>query len=309
MKSARLSRLTRIKRKKHNPKKFNRIFIVIALIIICFYFFINRSTHFSGYETLSVVSPTPLGDVLVTTFKKIDGELISIRIPGDTEVDVAHQLGRWRIKSVWQLGVNEGLGGKLLAETVTKNFKFPSMAWTGEQGRGLFEKNLVSKAKMLFQPYDTNLGFGDRVNLLIYSLGVGNLDRKEIDLEKTSYLTKSRLIDGADGFIITGSIPQNLLVVFADYEIARQGIRIILKNSSGISTSSNEIAKVLEVLGGKVVANIEMQPEGKDCDVLAKDNKIAQKISSLFDCNILSANPEGNYDLELRLGKDFIKRF
>ncbi|OGM15345.1 hypothetical protein A2V56_03295 [Candidatus Woesebacteria bacterium RBG_19FT_COMBO_42_9] len=308
MHSARKTRLKDLKVRRQRKFGFGKLIIFGLFASVAIWLF-TSSNHFAGENKLTITSPIGEGDVLVVTFDRKVGEVTSIKIPGDTEVSVAGQLGNWRIKSVWQLGINEGVGGRLLAETVTKNFKFPVNAWTDSQGLGLMEESLAARLKAVFYPYDTNLGLGDKISLALFSLGVRNFDRVEVDLSDSSYLKKTRLKDGNEGYMITSSMPQNLIVVFADSEMAVFGVRIILKNFSGDKTLSNDVAGVLEVLGGKVAASVDEQAEDKDCEVLAKKEIFAQKISRLFDCQIINEDPEGNFDLEVRVGRQFAKRF
>lgn len=308
MSPARRTRLTSLKNEKKVRNRLRRILFLAGLMGLLVLLF-TYSTHFRGQEKLTIVSPTSDGDIQVTTFDRGRGEVTSVRIPADTEVTLARQLGTWRLRSVWQLGVNEDIGGKLLAETVTKNFKFPVYAWTDIQGSALIGTDLISKTKAIFYPYDTNLGFGDKVTLALSSLGIKNSDRLEVDLTETTYLKKTKLKDGNEGYLISGRMPQNLIVVFAEAEMTDDEVIIILKNFSGSKSLSNQVAGVLEVLGGKVAANIDELEDDRDCEVMAKKDVLAQKISSLFNCQILTGLPEGNFDLELRVGQRFAKRF
>src|SRR3989304_8770974 len=257
MRPAQSKRLKRFKKTKTRGHFSLKKLLLLLFVFVVLFILYRRSIHFGALSKLTVVMPDVNGDVIVTTFDKKAEEITRIELPGDTLVTLSRELGEWRLKSVWQLGINEKVGGKLLAETVTKNFKFPIFAWSETGGLGLTQEDLLSKIKAIFYPYDTNLGFGDRLTLAIFSLGVRNANRVEIDLSKTDYLNYTKLKDGVEGYTISGRMPQNLIVVFAEPTMAEKGIRIILKNNSGIKNLSSEVAGVLESLGGKVTANIE----------------------------------------------------
>jgi len=308
MLSARGSRLKKFKKAKSKKGILLKKLLFLGVILAFITYLFIRSYHFYGQDKIVVVSPSA-DEVIVTTFDRGSRELTSVKIPGDTEVSVARQLGVWRIKSVWQLGVNEGVGGKLLAETVTKNFKFPVIAWTDSQGLGLTEEGLGSFIKAIFYPYDSNLGFGDKVSMALLTLMVRNFDRVEVDLAESSYLKHTRLKDGNEGYIIFGQMPQSLIVVFADNKIAEKGVRIILKNASGDGEVALETAKVFETLGGKVAANIDVSEQDLNCVVTAKVRDFAQNISYLFGCEVVIQEPEGNFDVEVTVGKEFARRF
>jgi len=309
MPPAHKSRLKRLKNGKRSKRfAYKKLLIFIFFLIIGCIIFL-RSIHFRGFEKLSLVTQTREGDIIVTVFDKKAEKITNIKIPGDTEVNVSSQLGTWRLKSVWQLGVHEGKTGSLLASTVIKNFKFPIQAWAETQGMWLIGDDLLNKIKSLVIPYDTNLGIGDKLSLAIFSLTIKNFDRVEINLADSSYLKKTKLKDGSEGYEVTEKLPQNLIVVFADSLMEEKETRIVIRNASGAKVLSSEIAKVLEVLGGKVVANIEETEDDIDCEISTKSDEIAQLISSVINCSLSNNNPEGNFDLEVKIGRKFFERF
>jgi len=306
---ARRQRFKKYQKTKNRRKINSKIIFVLALLLTFFVLLFFGFSHFRKESKFTLVSREENGDVLVINVDRNISRITIVRIPGDTEVDVAKELGVWRLKSVWQLGINEKIGGQLLAETVIKNFHFPIYAWTDSLGAGLTSDNLTSILKALIIPYDTNLGFGDKVRLAFFSLGLKNLDRGEVDLSQSSYLRETKLKDGERGFEIFGQIPQKLLPVFADPYIAGKGTKIVIINTSGEEYLSQMLGATLGTLGGKVVATFERNETDINCEISGKDSLIEHKINLFLGCKTTKSEPEGNYDLEILIGREFAKRF
>ncbi|MEK7112444.1 MAG: hypothetical protein AAB875_03890, partial [Patescibacteria group bacterium] len=82
------------------------VFILLLMLLLSF-----QTKYWYGRFKVSAVYPTGEGDISVSVFDPKNESITSILIPGSTELDAARQLGTWRAKSVWQLGINEDLGG------------------------------------------------------------------------------------------------------------------------------------------------------------------------------------------------------
>jgi len=306
---ARRERFNKYKKAK-NQKKINvKVILFIVFLLITIFVLLFGFSHFRKESKITIVSREKSGDVLVINFDRSASKITTVRIPGDTEVEVARQLGAWRLKSVWQLGLNEKIGGRLLATTIIKNFHFPVFAWTDSLGAGLASDSASSILKAVVIPYDTNLGFGDKVRLALFSLGVKNIDRQEINLGKSSYLRETNLKDGERGYEIFGQIPEKLLPVFYDPYLAQKEAKIVIINTSGEARLSSMLGAILRTLGGQVVAIFERNETDINCEISGNDSLIEYKINLLLDCRKSKVEPEGNYDFQIIIGKEFAERF
>ena len=309
----RLSKFRRRALKKKAKSKAKFRFLKIAVFAIVFFstlVFISLNTEFwDGKSNLNLVINKESGEVILAVFDPEVGEIVNISIPGNTQVNVSRQLGTWKMKSVWQLGINEGLVGALLAETVTRHFKLPVVAWANSPAEGFVSSNPTQLVKAIFIPYKTNLKIGDRVRLALFSLGVEGTSRVDINLVDTSFLRKTRLTDGGEGFIAKGTLPQKLLVIFADSEISRAGTKVVIKDASSVPGLAEEVGAIIEVLGAKVVSVSKEQQSGVDCEISGKEKDTVEKIARLFSCKVSSAPLEGSLDLQILLGEDFAKRY
>jgi hypothetical protein len=264
---------------------FLKVLVPIAILLIgATYFWLNIK-YWNGQDKLSIVSQGSDGNVSVKIFDPSLGEVTTLVIPGDTEVSVSRNLGTLRIKNVWQLGINEMVGGKLLAETVTKNFLFPTFLFQGPGG-------------------ETNIPLGDNVLLWIFEKRTKNLQRTEINLGEAQYLKRQRLSDGDLGYVLVGEISERLTVYFSDPDFSAKSPGVYIKDNTGTYGISENVGQVIEVMGGKVVT-IE-KGEGSDIDCFVSGN-LAKKVARVFNCKI--QKDPGKFDLEITLGREFAKRF
>ncbi len=292
---------------KSRKKPVFRLLLLVFLLAFVFYLVLNTK-YWNSKEKLSLALVSPEGGVVVTVLDPVSGEITNISIPKNTQVEAARQLGTWKIKSIWALGVNEKLGGSLLKDTILKNFKFPVSVWANRDGAGFASGGTLKIIKAMFFPYDTNLRLGDRLRIGIFSLGVTGFKRTDIDLAKGSYLRGVRLTDGEEGYVLSGKIPKDLLVVFSDPGLARAGLKVSIKDASGDPVVAEEVAEIIEVMGAKVAA-VSREPRApSDCAVRG-ENFFAKDVAKLLACKIEKASPEGSFDLELEIGERFAARF
>ena len=279
------------------------------LILMGSLWFLYSSIWRGADAKISLVISSTESDVRVVTFDPSLNEVTNILIPGDTQVNVARGLGSWKIKSVWQLGVNEGLDGQLLKETIIKNFHFPITSWAGDSASGFIGGGTSGLVKALVLPYKTNLKLSERLKIAQIYLKAKNTRRVDIDLSQTQTLTKSRLTDGSVGFILTGQISEKLIVAFSDKNMSKEGANLIIRDLSGSSNSLNEISSTLEVLGAKVAASLSEESQDIDCIVFAHKKQYAVGLAKVLSCSVSEEPPTGSFDIELVLGSAFARRF
>lgn len=275
-------------------------FLIPILLIVVVWIFIKLDTkYWNGTDKFDYVYKQDNGDIAITVLDPKLSESTTLIIPGDTQVDVAGNYGTLRIKNVWQLGLDEKLGGKLLAATVTKNFLAPTFLWSG---------NDVNSYKFIFAPKSTNIPLGDRIAMTIFSMQVKSVNNSTVDLGKSQFLKKTVLSDGASGYILTGPVSARITSNFADNDFADQSLRVDIVDSTGSPGSANTVGEIIEVMGGKIVSVDRKSTDNSiDCVVLGNNSKIVKKIANLFGCK--SSGEKSVFDLEIRLGALFTKRY
>jgi hypothetical protein len=297
------------RKQKSTKKEFSFIKLIIPIVVISLFFiFLKTGTKvWNGEDKVSLVYKKNSGDIGVTVLDPTLSEVTTLIIPGDTQVDISRNYGTFLIKNVWQMGINEKIGGILMSETVTQNFLFPNFLWS-YKSPGFEEGNIKSILNFVFLPGDTNISFCDRVRMGLFVMNVKELGNSTINLAESKFLEKERLSDGELGYVIVGKISERLTVYFSDNEMSEKNIKINITDATGISGVSNKLGEILEVLGGKVVSvDKKNSAEESDCVVIGKNANVARKVAKLFSCKV--ENRETSFDLDINIGSKFAERF
>lgn len=288
------------------PKWLKSLPAILALIFFSIIFFrlFFRSDNFANDTKTSLVIKNGDSSISVIVFDPRIKEIHTLIIPGNTEIDIAGGYGKWKIKSIWQLGEQEGLDGDLLARSVTRGLKMPTFLWADSRAGGLVSPRFSTIIPALFSPYKSNLSLGDKLGMLILSLQVKNTKRVTINLQDTLYLDRAMLSDGEEAYVISASPAQYISAIFADPYLSGNVVRVAIKNASGEPGLAEEVSKIIEVLGAKV-SSIEKAPnqEGR-CILIANDENLLKSLKKLFGCDA-SVGQIGNFDLEITLGEKF----
>ena len=301
MKSAqRRNRLDKIKVNKYRLNILVKIVVPVFIILVSLFILTISTKFWSNNNKTSFVFQKQNGDVGVTIFDPVLTELTTLVIPADTQVDVARNYGQLRIKNVWQLGINEKLRGSLLAQTVTRDFLFPTYLWSG--------LDLSNPWKFLVTSKNTNIPFGDRLKMVLFSVKVKGIDKNEIDLGKSQFLKKQILTDGETGYTINGTISGRLTVYFADNYVSNNNLKFAIIDSTSSYGIATNVGSILEVLGGKVVSvDRRSSNTDLDCKIYGKDLVAIKSIKNIFGCTTTSDKTD--FDIVLELGGKFVKRF
>ncbi|MGA2910841.1 MAG: hypothetical protein ABSE04_03545 [Candidatus Microgenomates bacterium] len=309
MKSAR--RRAFIERKRKKGKFFGilvKVFTPVFLILAIFVFIRISTRYWNGHDKVSVAFREANGDAAITVMDPKLDEVTTFTIPGDTQVEVARNFGTFRIKNVWQLGIDQKAGGSLLPETIRNNFLFPVFLWSESSAESLGTGNMGGILHFIFLPKTTNIPFGDRLSMGVFAFRIQDLGRSEIDLGQSQFVTKETLNDGQIGYVINGPISQRLTVYFSDNDIADENLRVNIVDATGAPGVSDNVGEILEVMGGKVVSvDKKLSAENSDCSVTGNNSEIIRKVSDLFSCRVVKGQTD--FDLEIQLGQKFAARF
>ena len=298
--------------RKKNTTVYRKIIgyaLVLVIFLLAFLYFTGTRKFWNGRDKVSIAIRSNSGDVHVVTFDPKTQEMLQITIPGNTEAEVARGLGIWKLTSVWELGEKESLQGLLLSRTLNKHFKFPVFLWADAQADGFFKGDIDSVITATLRPYKTNLGLGDRISIAIFSLRVKNTKRVELNLQDTTYLRKTTLTDGSEGYRVVGSIPGDIAVIFSDSTASKSTFRVGIKDMTGKFGIAEALGEVIEVFGGKVFSIEKGSEADSGCKVSAKVAQNAAKIALLFPCSVVDQPPDGNFDLEITIGKKFMEDY
>jgi len=283
------------------------VFFALSLIIFLAFIFLFKGA-WDGKSKLVLVTPTTRGEILVSSFDPEGGKITTLKIPGNTQLAVSRELGSWKAKSLWQLGLNEGLDGKLLSESMAINFHLPVTFWGEEKMNGFANGGFLPIVKAILFLKKTNLGLREKLKLALFSLSVGAGGRETIDLEKTNCLKKVHLTDGEEGFIPSGLTGGKILLAFSDTALSQRNLKVSIKDATGRYQEAEIVGGVVEVIGAKVASITRSEEEKIDCEVSGKDELLITKIVSIFSCKKVKMQ-EDNFDVVIKLGSEFAKRF
>ena len=305
-KRKRIRNTSREVRKKKSV--FKAAIFLLAILLTVIYFKISGRFWEDDRKT-SIVINQEGGGVLVAVFDPHLNEITTIRIPAETEVTVAQQKGKWKLKSVWKLGENEGLDGALLAETISKYFKFPVVAWTDKEAEVIVDIKISEIATFLFSPFKTNLSFVDRLKLTVFSLKIDNTNKIHIELGETGYLKRKTLVDGSRGYGKNGKIPSSLAVIFQDPEISESNLKVIIVDASKRTGFAEEVGELVEALGAKVTAVVKKDLPDIDCTVFSENKKYREIFAQALYCENINSTTESDADVEILIGEKYLKRY
>lgn len=305
---ARRRRTVNKKTKRGNPWSFLGLFFLLGLIIL-FYLVISERKFWTGDSKISLVISNTDGSATVSVFDPTLKEITNITIPSNTEVEVAHQLGIWKLGSVSRLGENEGMGGgELLAATLRHQFKFPVAGWADSPAAGLGRGSAKGIIEALSGNYKTNLRIGDKIALSLFSLKVDNIKRNDINLSETPFLIKSTLKDGEDGYVVGKNFSPRLLSVFANDTVTRGSFQIEISDSSGDAEVAGDVGELMQVLGAKVASVVKKEASDFNCIVTGYPKSVVKEVSSILSCE-QKVGKNGSFDLEIELGRNFVRTF
>lgn len=306
-KSKRSRRLFR-ERKKKRKGKISRFRIYIFLLILVGAFLSIKLTTktWEKDDKLVLLTSDDSGSVKILVFDSSRKKITSFSIPSEMQVKASRQFGTWRLGGLKILSENEGYGNQLLAESLMYYFAFPIDAWASEKAEGFVEGGFRSFLSFI-SPYQTSLGFGDRLNLLIFSGKVKNFDKEYVDVTDFSMIQKRILTDGGEGYVLTGSFPRSVYAVFAEPVFSNSQTNIKIVDKTGSRRGHAVLGSLFESLGIKVAAITQENSEEIDCVVRGLDTKKTKHVAKLLSCEE-EQKETGSFDFEFIYGEDFLKR-
>jgi hypothetical protein len=295
-------------RRKKSGFRWN-VILFIGIVIVGFIYLSFNTKYWTGNNKLTVVSPADDGLALYI-FDPVAEKIITVTIPGDTEVISARNLGVFRVKNLWQLAINEKAQGILVGETVTRNFRIPVIAWAEKPLAGFASGRGLAQLKSLVVPFKTNLTFADKLRIFIFGLGVSEFKVENIDLSDSGLLSKTQLIDGGEGYRLSSRIPDQVIVLASDYYLTKSPTMINIIDSSGSTQLVEDITEVAEALGAKVVKIEKREAKDINCEVWGKEENKVNRIALIFGCKSLGNKGYiGNFDIQIEVGKGLARRF
>lgn len=282
-------------------------FLILILILISLCLYLTKPKYWNKKASLATVYPTD-GGVSLSIFDPVLRQQVNIDFPDSTQVSVSRQLGTWRLGSVWKLGESDNLEGKLLTETISKNFHFPVFTYLSADLGNWIDRPTLGNYLNVVLDKETNLSLGDRMRMLFFAKKVKNTDRIEIDLTSTPLLKKTRLVDGTDGYIITGSVPGRILSFFAYHGLSDKSYKAVIVDQTGHFGIANSIGATLETVGVKVALTQKKEINDSDCRIWGNDQDLTAYLANIFGCEVTQGD-NASFDITIEIGEAFAKRY
>lgn len=286
--------------------------VIFSIILITTFSFIlhvtlsSKQFEFSG--KVNIASVDKEGNSIISIYDTLNNEIILIKIPSNLQINVSRNLGIWKIKSLWALGQQAKVDGVILTETLTRKLGLPVYFYGSENISGFSSTGLSPKVKALLFPGSTNLGFGDRLRLLIFSLKIRNRDKIDINLSDYSFLKETKLTDGSIGYILVGDTPTRITSFFNEPVISNSNIIVEIIDKTNAGNMTKSISRVIETLGGKVVSVSDKPAEKEDCFIRSGIPAV-KLIANYLNCIPVIDNNIESGKVQIEIGTDYQERY
>ncbi|CAN5290836.1 hypothetical protein BH10PAT1_BH10PAT1_2370 [soil metagenome] len=276
-----------------------KILLIITFILFLsgILFYIISPKNWDGKSKISIAVQNRGMDVTVEILDPTTSSITKINIPAETEVQAANQLGTWKLGSITRLGKDKKLKGDFLKNTIIKSFNFPIDEWADAN---FFDSIFKS---------DSSFSLLDKIRISLFTLGVNNSQKTDIDLSQTNYLQRVQLTDGSLGWEISGDIPTNIESYFTDQNFADENLTILLNNGSESNAITNTLARTIQTLGVNIASTQNISASNSNCNITGLNKIVVTKIAKIFSCSTKISKPENNFDIQIDLGKIVKNRF
>lgn len=270
--SQRLSRVKRHKEKRIKSVKNKRIFVfwLVLSLISTLIFFVFLIFKIQTLKKFAYVNNNG-GNVEVIVIDSQKDKYLKILIDKDFNVQSSRNYGQYKIGNLWVLGQKDGFKGKLVAETVTKNFAIPIYLW--KDGR---YSNLN-----LFQAIKSSIV---QKQLFEYDFTLKN-------------------INTPDSVLINFASDDSFLLSETDVTLPK----LEIVDLTGGSNLAENIVNILGVYGVKATSYSKGYDENLDCEIGGFNKTLVDVVSKIFSCQ--KKLDDGGADLRIRIGKAFVDRF
>lgn len=304
-----------------NKKKKTRLLWIVGFlisVILLFSFLLSSSRNYWDGENLM---PLVVYDESITVFV-LDPQhslITEVVIPKNTQVEAAENKGLWKVSTLWDLKGEKETQGDFLVKTIARSFHFPVAAWIDSKGVMLIKGNILQKLYAAFTARNSNLSLTDRLSVVFFASGVKNADYTTIDLAKTDFLDAKTLLDGEEGYVLSGRKSAAWIYsYFVSEEEAQKPLVALIKVSSfnknyerfySEQSFGNEIGSLIEVVGVKTGSIKTIDTDDISCEVRAKSESKGLYLSRILNCDYSKIAPEGSYDIELVVGNSYIEKY
>lgn len=251
-------------------KSLRSIFLIISVIGVLLLGFsaikIVSSSIWDGKSRISFVfqrsdSQGASGSVYLASYLPVGKRLVVFSFPGAAKIEVAGDYGRWRIGSVYPLGVLEDKEGRLLTSSISSLLGAVVEGWivvdneikmNSDNSRQILQKAiLTSFGKRGF----TNFSLWDRFRLFRALSSVRGHHVDWLDMGKAGVLREE---EEPDGSLILVAVPELMDKLSQEYlfysQVVEEGVSVAVLNATGRSGLGTSVSRLIRNIGGDVVS-------------------------------------------------------
>jgi hypothetical protein len=133
--------------KKKGIKK-GRVLGLFAVILLLILVILGLFYKYSSNLNFSFVRKTSGGGGEILIIDSINNKTSKISLDPDLELDSARGYGKYKLSSLWVLGEKERINGKLVSESINKNYFTPIYLWDDGKNSNL---NIFQKFALLMK--------------------------------------------------------------------------------------------------------------------------------------------------------------
>lgn len=129
-------------------RRFKLLFLIIILFL--FFLFVFVFIKISTLDKFIFVNRGKTDNVEIIIYDPNKDITKKIIIPSDTVLKSSHDLGEYKVSSLWILGEKEGYNGSLVANSIAKNYLIPVYLWKNNQSSNMDIFKLI-KSKIILK--------------------------------------------------------------------------------------------------------------------------------------------------------------
>lgn len=288
------------------------VFLGLVLFSIFRLFGAWNNRVWLGDSRLSfVMATTP---PVLASYEPETGILTLVTFPPRLEVSAAFGFGEFSSEKLWDLGIQKGLSGAVLAKTFEKELGVPVDGWIDALGLRLLGGEVDSRSFVWF--VEGLQGIGSFSNFTIFDkmrilFEIGRIPsgrRQILDSVNLRISQPMRLADGLAGYKISPSLAQATLAQkLSDVKVVRENLTVSVVNTTDVSGAATKVARIINTLGARIVAVGSKESKLATCQVnvssRARESMTARRILAIFGCTRGSVEP-GAGEIEIILGEE-----
>lgn len=287
---------------------------LLAILIIPFLSMVVRAVYASIWDSKSHINiAVDSGDLLIWSIEPKEASATIITIPKTMYLSVS-PYGSYRAAALGKLSLLEKKDGTLVKKAIEESLAIPIDATIlykegGEEIpdlRNFFGTDFFATvAQLSGNGWVTNLSGLDLIRLWFFSFSLRKESIATVDLSTLSAASEFTLPDGTNGLLVDKERSSKVIKTYVeDVGIVAEQVSIEIVNAKDVVGFANDIALLIENIGGNVI-NVSKSEEKKYETIVfaSKKGYTATRIAKIVSGKLLYEEPkESRADIVVVLG-------